>query len=114
MVEKVTLRACPYCGSMDTHPALLFGGPIPWVDHNDGGYICRSCGRTAVPLDFDNIDELKNYQREISRNKDTSANSETFLSIPILPIDTGALFNIPFDRTAHRTGGGGGGGRVRG
>ena len=30
-------------------PTLLFGGPLPWVDHNDGGYRCRSCSRTACP-----------------------------------------------------------------
>lgn len=93
MAEKVTIRACPYCGSMDTRPALLFGGPIPWVDHNDGGYVCRNCGRTAVPLDFDNLDELKAFQRSLaSRSRE---GSQDFYHVPILPIDTISLFNLP-------------------
>lgn len=94
MTEKVTLRACPYCGSMDTHPALLFGGPLPWVDHNDGGYYCRSCGRTAVPLDFDSMEDLKAFQKSITA---MSKGEETgFVHIPIMPIDTYSLLRIPY------------------
>ena len=93
MAEKVTIRACPYCGSMDTHPALLFGGPLPWVDHNDGGYVCRNCGKTAVPLDFDTLDELRAFQRSLSRGEEDT--SQSFYHIPILPVDTFTLFRIP-------------------
>ena len=93
MANKVTLRACPYCGSMDTHPALLFGGPIPWVDHNDGGYYCKSCGRTAVPLDFDSADDLGTFQRSIAGAGKEGADG--FIHIPMMPIDTTALFRIP-------------------
>ncbi|MBI0583283.1 MAG: hypothetical protein ISF22_03545, partial [Methanomassiliicoccus sp.] len=94
MNEKVTLRACPYCGSMDTHPALLFGGPLPWVDHNDGGYICRNCGRTAVPLDFDSIEDLKTFQKSIAGKgvEETTG----FRHIPLVPVDTLTLFRIPY------------------
>jgi uncharacterized protein related to proFAR isomerase len=94
MSEKVTLRACPYCGSMDTHPALLFGGPLPWVDHNDGGYQCRNCGRTAVPLDFDSIEDLKAFQKSIASR--SSGEEVRFMHIPIMPIDTMSLLRIPY------------------
>jgi len=93
MAEKVTLRACPYCGSMDTHPALLFGGPLPWIDHNDGGYTCRNCGRTAVPLDFDSMDELRTFQRSLEAKTQEAA--KAFYHIPILPVDTFSLFRLP-------------------
>ncbi|MDW5564344.1 MAG: HisA/HisF-related TIM barrel protein [Methanomassiliicoccus sp.] len=94
MTRKVSLRACPYCGSLDTHPALLFGGPIPWIDHNDGGYQCRHCGRTAVPLDFDSVEDLKTFQKSIV-SKATDENDH-FLHVPIMPIDTFSLFRIPY------------------
>jgi uncharacterized protein related to proFAR isomerase len=79
---------------MDTHPALLFGGPIPWVDHNDGGYHCRNCGRTAVPLDFDNPEELRSFQKSLTAGK-TEALGD-FVHIPIMPVDTTTLFRIPY------------------
>jgi len=94
MNEKVTLRACPYCGSMDTRPALLFGGPLPWVDHNDGGYRCRSCGRTAVPLDFDSVDDLKTFQRSIVSKG--GADEDCFMHVPIMPIDTISALRVPY------------------
>ena len=94
MTEKVTLRACPYCGSMDTHPALLFGGPLPWVDHNDGGYYCSTCGKTAVPLDFDSLEDLKAFQKSIvSRSK---TEEDGFIHVPIMPVDTFSLLRIPY------------------
>ncbi len=93
MADKVTIRACPYCGSMDTHPTLLFGGPLPWVDHNDGGYECRNCGRTAVPLDFDTLDDLKAFQRSLTAGAEVA--SQSFYHVPILPVDTFTLFRIP-------------------
>ncbi len=92
--DILKIRACPYCGSMDTWPALLFGGPIPWIDHNDGGYICRNCGKQAVPLDFDSLEDLKTYQREITKEKAAPLN-KGFLHIPMVPVDTTSLFSIP-------------------
>ncbi len=85
MSDERILRACPYCGSLDTHPALLFGGPIPWVDHNDGGYICNNCGRTAVPLDFRDLDELISFQKSLSM-KIVEANPPDFMRIPLVPL----------------------------
>lgn len=93
MVDRHTLRACPYCGSLETYPALLFGGPLPWVDHNDGGYQCRNCGRTAVPLDFDSLNDLEVFKRSLGTDKKDEA--DDFLHIPILPVDTTALFRVP-------------------
>jgi len=93
MAEKVTLRACPYCGSMDTHPALLFGGPLPWIDHNDGGYQCRNCGRTSVPLDFDSLEELRAFQKSIANKR--VENLSDFVHLPIMPLDTMSLFRVP-------------------
>lgn len=94
MSDKVTLRACPYCGSMDTHPALLFGGPLPWIDHNDGGYHCRHCGRTAVPLDFDSLEDLKAFQKSIASK--AKGEEDHFIHVPIMPIDTYSLLRIPY------------------
>jgi uncharacterized protein related to proFAR isomerase len=79
---------------MDTHPALLFGGPLPWIDHNDGGYHCRTCGRTAVPLDFDSVDDLKTFQKSIGSKQKTE--DDRFMHVPIMPIDTFSLFRIPY------------------
>jgi uncharacterized protein related to proFAR isomerase len=93
MSDKVTLRACPYCGSMDTRPALLFGGPLPWIDHNDGGYQCRQCGRTAVPLDFDSVEDLKAFQKSIASR--AKGEDGRFMHIPIMPIDTYSLLRVP-------------------
>ena len=93
MTRRVALRACPYCGSLDTHPALLFGGPLPWVDHNDGGYECRNCGKTAVPLDFDSMDELEAFRRSLVSKM--PENERDFRHIPILPVDTFVLFRLP-------------------
>ena len=63
------------------------------MDHNDGGYICRNCGKTAVPLDFDTLDELKAFQRSLSGKVDDS--TQTFYQVPILPVDTFTLFRVP-------------------
>lgn len=94
MADNITIRACPYCGSMDTYPALLFGGPLPWIDHNDGGYRCRHCGKTAVPLDFDSMDELKAFQKSLTPGSGEIAGD--FVHIPIMPVDTTTLFRIPY------------------
>jgi len=95
MAKELSIRACPHCGSMDTWPALLFGGPLPWVDHNDGGYICRTCGRQAVPLDFDSLDNLREYQKSIASKGEVAGGEKDFLHIPIVPVDTISLFSIP-------------------
>ncbi len=94
MADNITIRACPYCGSMDTYPALLFGGPLPWIDHNDGGYRCRNCGRTAVPLDFDTMDELSAFQKSLTAGK-TEGTGE-FIHVPMMPVDTTTLFHVPY------------------
>ena len=93
MANTVTIRACPYCGSMDTHPTLLFGGPLPWVNHNDGSYECRNCGKKAVPLSFDTSEDLKAFQRSLTSN--IRDESRIFYHIPILPVDTFTLFRLP-------------------
>ena len=104
MTRRVALRACPYCGSLDTHPALLFGGPLPWVDHNDGGYECRNCGKTAVPLDFDSWMSLRRsdeaWSRRCRRMKETSATypfcQSTFVlfRLPVVDLPIGQIAEV--------------------
>lgn len=88
------IRACPYCGSRDIAPRMLFGGPLAGVDNSDGTYICSSCGRSAVPLDFASREELRFFQNEVLGAKEKETQKKGFLHIPIVPVDTRSLFSI--------------------
>jgi len=82
MADQPGLRACSYCGSLDISPTLLFGGPVPWVDHHDGGYECRNCGRTGVPLDFRSMDELEAFRRSIGGAEEQAP--QDFVAVPLI------------------------------
>jgi len=88
------IRACPYCGSRDIAPRMLFGGPLAGVDNSDGTYVCSSCGRSAVPLDFASREELRFFQSEVLGAKEKETHKKGFLHIPIVPVDTRSLFSI--------------------
>jgi uncharacterized protein related to proFAR isomerase len=85
------IRACPYCGSEDIFPKVIFGGPLAGVDNKDGSYRCRSCGKLAVPLDFASEEERSSFR---GVNMDQNEQTTTFKHIPIVPVDTRTLFSI--------------------
>jgi uncharacterized protein related to proFAR isomerase/DNA-directed RNA polymerase subunit RPC12/RpoP len=103
MVEDKRIKACPYCGSIEIVPKILFGGPLPGVDAKDGTYVCENCGREAVPLHFRSFDEWNAFFKDTG---DASKSIDsTFARVPIVPINTAALFSLgkfdfPIGKTA--------------
>ena len=85
------ISACPYCGSRDIEPEVIFGGPMAGVDNKDGGYICRQCGRKAVPLDFVSEKELRSFKED---NMEQDQAPKSFKHIPIMPVDTRSLLSL--------------------
>ncbi|MGD0818762.1 MAG: HisA/HisF-related TIM barrel protein [Methanomassiliicoccales archaeon] len=85
------ISACPYCGSRDIEPEVIFGGPMAGVDNQDGGYICHQCGRKAVPLDFVNQTELRAFKED---NMEHDQASKSFMHIPIMPVDTRSILTL--------------------
>ncbi len=81
--------ACQYCGSRRVVPKVLVGGPMAGVDNKDGRYVCLDCGRELVPLGFEGEEE----RQEFIAQTDTAGRD--FLHIPIVPVDTWSLLNIP-------------------
>jgi uncharacterized protein related to proFAR isomerase len=61
------------------------------VDNKDGGYICRQCGRKAVPLDFASQKELREFKED---NMEQDQASKSFMHIPIMPVDTRSLLSL--------------------
>ena len=82
---------CPYCGSREIEPEIIFGGPMAGVDNKDGSYKCRQCGRKAIPLDFVSETELRSFKED---NMEQEQSSKSFKHIPIVPVDTRSLFSI--------------------
>ncbi|MDH7507815.1 MAG: HisA/HisF-related TIM barrel protein [Methanomassiliicoccales archaeon] len=103
MAEDKRIKACPYCGSVEVVPKVLFGGPLPGVDANDGTYVCEKCGREAVPLHFRSFDDwYAFFEADDNASKSIDA---AFAIVPIVPINTAALFSIrrfdfPIGKTA--------------
>lgn len=61
------------------------------VDNKDGGYICRQCGRKAVPLDFVSQTELIAFKEDTMEHDQAS---KTFMHIPIMPVDTRSFLSL--------------------
>ncbi|MCX6651443.1 MAG: HisA/HisF-related TIM barrel protein [Methanomassiliicoccales archaeon] len=87
MTENIV--ACQYCGSRRVTPKILVGGPMAALDNQDGSYVCLDCGRELVPLGFEGEQERKDFIAG------TETAGKDFLHIPIVPVDTWSLFNIP-------------------
>jgi uncharacterized protein related to proFAR isomerase/DNA-directed RNA polymerase subunit RPC12/RpoP len=85
------ISACPYCGSREIEPEVIFGGPMAGVDNKDGSYICRQCGRKAVPLDFVNQTELRAFKED---TMEPAQASRSFMHIPIMPVDTRSFLSL--------------------
>lgn len=87
MDEEVV--GCQHCGSRRVVPKVLVGGPMAGVDNKDGSYVCLDCGRELVPLGFQGEAERQDFvAHSQSAGKD-------FLHVPIVPVDTWTLFNLP-------------------
>jgi uncharacterized protein related to proFAR isomerase len=88
------IRACPYCGSTDIVPKILFGGPLAGVDNKDETYICRTCGAQAVPLDFEEGTEVDDFKRARESERQEEIEEPDFMHIPIVPLNTAPLFSL--------------------
>lgn len=87
MIKDIT--ACQYCGSRRISPKVLVGGPMAQLDDKDGSYVCQDCGRTLVPLDFAGEKDRESFQSVAVEA------SDDFLMVPIMPIDTWSLYDLP-------------------
>jgi uncharacterized protein related to proFAR isomerase/DNA-directed RNA polymerase subunit RPC12/RpoP len=87
MAEEVI--GCQHCGSRRVVPKVLVGGPMAGVDNKDGTYVCLDCGRELVPLAFGGEEERQDFEAH------AQIAGEGFLHIPIIPVDTWSLFNLP-------------------
>lgn len=59
------------------------------LDNKDGRHVCLDCGRSLVPLGFEGEEELQQFA---SRAEEAERD---FLKIPLVPVDTWSLFNVP-------------------
>lgn len=103
MAEDKKIKACPYCGSIEVVPKILFGGPLPGIDAKDGSYVCRNCGKEAVPLYFRSFDDW--YAFFENRGDASKPVDLAFVGVPIIPVNTAALFSLgkfdfPIGKTA--------------
>jgi len=87
MDEEVV--GCQHCGSRRVVPKVLVGGPMAGVDNKDGTYVCLDCGRELVPLGFSGEEERQDFVAH------AQVAGKDFLHIPIVPVDTWSLFNLP-------------------
>ena len=85
--------ACPYCGSREVTPRVLFGGPMATVDNDDGTYRCHECGRTVRPITFSSAEEWVLFRQSIMKQGKEEI-KKGFLHIPIVPVDTRPLFSM--------------------
>jgi uncharacterized protein related to proFAR isomerase len=81
--EGQRVRVCPYCYSPDITEKLLIGGPMAYIDNDDGGFRCLHCGKSAVPMDFGSWDE---YQSFIENQEKEKGEREGFRNYPIMPL----------------------------
>ncbi|HVO77934.1 MAG TPA: TFIIB-type zinc ribbon-containing protein, partial [Methanomassiliicoccales archaeon] len=94
MKQRLPIYACPNCGGRDLVPKVLVGGPMAQLDENTGAYHCQECGRTAVPLSFNRVEEWISFRQQAMKRSEEEREKTGFLSIPILPVDTIPLLTI--------------------
>ncbi len=100
------VAACARCGSRRVHPKLLVMGPIPGIDSDAYSYICEDCKYEAMPVIFDTEEQRAQFEKEIRDRGRTPVDRplKTAPSIPILPIYTEPLVNVPLlDQIPGRT-----------
>jgi uncharacterized protein related to proFAR isomerase len=79
------------------HPKLLVMGPVPGIDSDAYAYICEDCHYDGMPVIFDTEIQRAQFEKEI-RDRGRSPPEKplkTANSIPILPIYTEPLLDVP-------------------
>jgi len=79
------------------HPKLLVMGPIPGIDSDAYSYVCEDCKYEGMPVIFDTEDQRAQFEKEIRERGRTPVDKpmKTAPSVPILPIYTEPLLNVP-------------------
>ena len=91
------VAGCARCGSRRVHPKLLVMGPIPGIDSDAYSYVCEDCRYEGMPVIFDTEDQRVQFEKEIRDRGRTPPEkpAKTAPSVPILPIHTEPLLNVP-------------------
>jgi len=91
------IAGCARCGSRRVHPKLLVMGPIPGIDSDAYSYICEDCRYEGMPVIFDTDAQRGQFQTEIREKGRLPPEKplKTAPSIPILPIYTEPLLDVP-------------------
>ena len=91
------VAGCARCGSRRVHPKLLVMGPIPGIDSDAYSYICEDCKYEGMPVIFDTDQQRAQFQQEIRERGRAPPDKplKTAPSVPILPIYTEPLLNLP-------------------
>jgi uncharacterized protein related to proFAR isomerase len=79
------------------HPKLLVMGPIPGIDSDAYSYICERCHYEGMPVIFDTEAQRATFEQEIRERGRLPPDKplKTAPSIPILPIYTEPLLDVP-------------------
>ncbi|MEM2944515.1 MAG: HisA/HisF-related TIM barrel protein [Methanomassiliicoccales archaeon] len=91
MKKEKKILACPYCGSVEIVPKVIFGGPLPGIDAKNGTYVCEKCEKEAVPLHFRTFEEWSSFFGGVGISSESGS---AFFRIPVLPIDTVPFLSI--------------------
>ncbi len=91
------VAACARCGSPRVHPKLLVMGPIPGIDSDAYSYVCEVCKYEGMPVIFDTEAQRAQFEKEIRERGRAPVEKplKTAPSVPILPIYTQPLLNVP-------------------
>lgn len=91
------VAGCARCGSRRVHPKLLVMGPVPGIDSDAYSYICEVCHFEGMPVIFDTDAQRAQFEGEIKQKGPRPADAplKTAPSIPILPIYTEPLLDVP-------------------
>ncbi len=91
------VAGCARCGSRRVHPKLLVMGPIPGIDSDAYSYVCEDCKYEAMPVIFDTEEQRGQFEKEIRERGRAVPEKplKTAPSVPILPIHTEPLLNVP-------------------
>jgi uncharacterized protein related to proFAR isomerase len=93
--EPHNVAACARCGSGRVHPKLLVMGPIAGIDSDSRSYVCEACGYEGLPVIFDTDQERGRFERETKGPIPSSGPEPSVTSLPILPLATQPLLNVP-------------------
>ena len=91
------IAGCARCGSRRVHPKLLVMGPVPGIDSDAYSYICEDCRYEGMPVIFDTDEQRAQFEKEIRERGRAPPEKplKTAPSIPILPVYTKPLLDVP-------------------